>query len=368
MLPTGNLTGSVKMWCLSTRATVTRDQFVVLPIPEEVCKFVTKVAEGEGYSRVLDPTLAFETVDEILEEDLVPLLPDVVTIENRAVTELGSLDNASHHPFIAGEREMPEAPQPREEMDPPLDHELPHLALEDAGGTRRSTRATLGVLPSRYRSLIIHSAADAARASIRKQQAGLYNEAAFTISVRAALRDRAAEAIPVIEAELRQMVAKGVWRGVDTAQLTGLQRRAIIRSSMFLKDKYLASGSFDRFKARLVAGGDQQDKRLYEDLSSPTAATSSVLVVAAIAAAEGRVIEVIDIGGAFLNADMAPTGVTVHMRLDRIMTSILLQIDPSYQKYVEPCNDGGNTGQSSLRMRRSSSFMVQGPAVKTYWK
>jgi hypothetical protein len=117
MLPTGNLTGSVKMWCLSTRATVTRDQFVVLPIPEEVCKFVSKVAEGEGYSRVLDPTLTFETVDEILEDDLVPLLPDVVTIENRAVTESNSIGTASHHPMIEGEREMQEAPQPREELD-----------------------------------------------------------------------------------------------------------------------------------------------------------------------------------------------------------------------------------------------------------
>jgi hypothetical protein len=38
---------------------------------------------------------------------------------------------------------------------------------------------------------------------------------------------------------------------------------------MFLKDKYLASGAFDRFKARLVAGGDMQDKSLYEELSSP---------------------------------------------------------------------------------------------------
>jgi hypothetical protein len=332
MLPTGNLTGSVKMWCLSTRATVTRDQFVVLPMPEEVCNFVSKVAIGEGYSRALDPTFALDKGDEILEEDLMPMLPEVIAIENRADTVLND-------PMIAGESEIQEAAQQPEEItlqEPPQVHELPHSALEAAGGTRRSTRATLGVMPSRYRSLVIHSAADAAREKIQKQQGKLCDEAAFTISVRAALRDRAAEATPVIEAELKQMVAKGVWRGVDTAQLTGPQRRAIIRSSMFLKDKYLASGSFDRFKARLVAGGNQQDKQLYEDLSSPTAATSSVLAVAAIAAAEGRITEVIDIGGAFLNADMASTGVAVHMRLDRIMTGILLKIDPSYHEYVEP--------------------------------
>jgi hypothetical protein len=83
-----------------------------------------------------------------------------------------------------------------------------------------------------------------------------------------------------------------------------------------VKDKYLASGAFERFKARLIAGGNQQDKGLYEDLSSPTVATSSVLAIAAIAAAERRKVIAIGIGVAFLNADMAPTRVEVHMRLN----------------------------------------------------
>jgi hypothetical protein len=136
-------------------------------------------------------------------------------------------------------------------------------------------------------------------------------------------------------ADLKQMVDKGVWHGIKVSGLSIAQRRAIIRSSMFLKDKYSASGVFDKFKARLVAGGDQQDKGLYENLSSPTAATSSVLTVMAIAASEGRNVITIDIGGAFLNADIAPTGIQVHMRLDRDMTQMLMQIDPTYQQYVE---------------------------------
>ena len=131
------------------------------------------------------------------------------------------------------------------------------------------------------------------------------------------------------------MVDKGVRHGIKASGLSIAQRRAIIRSSMFLKDKYSASGAFDKFKARLVAGGDQQDKGLYENLSSPTASTSSVLTVAAIAASEGRSVITIDIGGAFLNADIAPTGIQVHMRLDRVMTQMLMQIDPTYQQYVE---------------------------------
>jgi Reverse transcriptase (RNA-dependent DNA polymerase) len=103
-------------------------------------------------------------------------------------------------------------------------------------------------------------------------------------------------------------------------------------------DKYLAHDVFEKFKARLVAGWHQQGKGLYENLSSPTVATSSVLGIAAIAATERREVIAIDIGGAFLNADMAPTGVKVHMRLNRVMTSMLIKLDPSYQQYCEPDN------------------------------
>ena len=54
----------------------------------------------------------------------------------------------------------------------------------------------------------------------------------------------------------------------------------------------------------------QEDKKgLYDDLSTPTVATSSVLTIAAIAAAENRKVIAIDIGGAFINADMSVTGI-----------------------------------------------------------
>jgi len=132
------------------------------------------------------------------------------------------------------------------------------------------------------------------------------------------MRERPAEARPVILSELQQILDKGVWHGVKLSHLSHPERKAIIRSSMFLKDKYFASRVFEKFKARLVAGEDQQGKGLYENLSSPTAATSSV---------KGRNVITIDIGGAFLNADIAPTGVKVHMHLDRMMTQLLIEIN-----------------------------------------
>jgi hypothetical protein len=57
--------------------------------------------------------------------------------------------------------------------------------------------------------------------------------------------------------------------------------------------------------------------------------------VAAIAAEEGRTVITVDIGGAFLNADISPTGVLVHMRVDPLMTAMLTELDPTYKDYVQ---------------------------------
>ena len=50
LLPTGNTTGSVKMWCLATQSVITRDQFRILPMPDLVCSYISNAAELEGYT------------------------------------------------------------------------------------------------------------------------------------------------------------------------------------------------------------------------------------------------------------------------------------------------------------------------------
>ena len=120
---------------------------------------------------------------------------------------------------------------------------------------------------------------------------------ALNITVREAIRTRGTEAESVIMKELSQMITKKVWTPVDGRSLTAEQRNGVIRSSMFLKEKFFATGEFEKLKARLVAGGDQQDKDLYDDLSAPTVSTSSVFTILSIAAHENRSAAVVDIGG-----------------------------------------------------------------------
>jgi hypothetical protein len=156
----------------------------------------------------------------------------------------------------------------------------------------------------------------------------------FTMSVRQAMNERPEDAEPVIVAELQQIHDKKVFTPVKVETLSHKEIQSIISSSMFLKDKYSASGLFEKFKARLVAGGHLQKRDLYENLSSPTASTTSVMIVAGIAAKEGREVITIDIGGAFLNVSMKPTGVMVHMRLNKFMSMLLVKIDPAYGEYL----------------------------------
>ena len=116
--------------------------------------------------------------------------------------------------------------------------------------------------------------------------------------------------------------------------LTSTEKHEIIRSQMFLKENYLSTGEFEKLKARLVAGGNQQDKDLYDDLSSPTISTSVVMTDFCIAAHEMRNAVVVDIGGAYLNADM-DTGVIVHMRLDATMSRMMMKLDPAYERCAD---------------------------------
>ena len=351
MLPTGTLTGSVKMWCLRHDSTVTRDQFVILPMPDMVASYITAIASSQGYQRGLDPDLGpLQDDDRDVNDELDALqLPQMMPIDGRAagvhladndvvadagvvdVVDAVAVENALV-PRGAEVAELEHAIDDSPDEQHPIDDEQ-SIAESKGDFTSETTESTLQPPAARKRRGGLDSLQSLQGPSalllnqLHRRSSWHDKDFAFTMSVRAALRERGEEAQSVITAELKQMCEKRVWHGVHTSTLTAKERMSIIRSSMFLKDKYLASGSFDRFKARLVAGGNMQDKSLYENLSSPTAATTSVLTVAAIAAAEGRKVVVIDIGGAFLNADMTPTGVVVHMRLDRIMSSMLIKIE-----------------------------------------
>ena len=160
-----------------------------------------------------------------------------------------------------------------------------------------------------------------------------HKEYALVMSQKQAIKKLGEKkALPAISAEVKQMLDKGVWRPLHAHELTEEDIKNVIHSTMFLKEKFDAMGLLEKIKARLVARGDEQDRENYSDLSSPTARLTSLMSVVAIAAAEGRKVEVGDIPGAYLNADMKAR---VPMRLNRIISAEICKLDPSYTPYLD---------------------------------
>ena len=165
----------------------------------------------------------------------------------------------------------------------------------------------------------------------------------FHITAKRALREDPATARPAIEAELRTLIAKGVFRPVKSSTLTADQRRSVIRSQLNVTQKYLpttdGTGRIkDKVKARLVGGGDCQDRGKYtaSETSSPTVSTTAIFLIAQIAAAEGRDITTIDIGSAYLNASMPKTDPSklVFMRINKEVSQIMTDLDLTFLPFI----------------------------------
>ena len=174
------------------------------------------------------------------------------------------------------------------------------------------------------------NAANELAAQSRNRREQDTDDRALVLTIKQGVDEFGDLALTAISGELKQMLTKKVWRPVHWKEMTAIERKRVIPSSMFLKEKKDSAGKTEKIKARLVAGGHRQDKTLYSDLSSPTVSTTSVFAVAAIAAKEGRLCEVADIPGAYLLADLKAV---VHMALDKVMADELCKLEPSYSQY-----------------------------------
>lgn len=152
----------------------------------------------------------------------------------------------------------------REQLEVPRDEPL------QTGLEARVQRRDQLIEMFRTRVDLIHSGGGAALVSHTSEQvaATFYRqmqrtrdwrdrEYAFTLSVKAAVAVHGDKARNVIKDELDQMINKRVWTPVRVLDLSSYQRRAIIRSSMFIKEKFFPTGQFEKLKARLVVGRNQ---------------------------------------------------------------------------------------------------------------
>ena len=252
-------------------------------------------------------------VDMIDDNDATVEPSDTVTVNNE--TNVGKDDHAPEH------NDAVIAP-----VIDQLQATAPHAEPTTNKETWRRRVITRG-LGKVTRSGKVYTAYSVNKRSVLFSVAGV-------LSVKKGLEQYGEEARKALIAEIDQMLKRKVWTGVLKDTLSKRQRKAIIRSHTFLKEKLSPTNVFQKLKARLVAMGNLQDKSLYgeEETSSPTVAQSSAYVVLATAANEKRHVMSFDVTCAYLNADMPGE---VIMELDPITTAILTKLDPSFESFVD---------------------------------
>jgi hypothetical protein len=173
---------------------------------------------------------------------------------------------------------------------------------------------------------------------------------ALNMSVASAMKKDPAATRTSIQKEVNSMHDMKVFTPVDVATIPGALASSIIPSSIFCKEKYDPNGNFVKLKTRLVAGGHRQNRTLLEDWSSPTVAITSIFATAIIAAKQRRHVATMDIGSAYLNADMK--GPPLYMRLDTIPTTEFVTQHPKYKHLVK-------NGKLTVRLNKALYGCVQ---------
>ena len=215
--------------------------------------------------------------------------------------------NTSHADSNQQDEQQNTVPVPAEDIvDKKMDDEM------DAKYGTRSTRWNL-----RQRKQRTYDHKYDEHAEIFVAQSSEATMATPQMPIRRGLKMFGSQGISAVKAELQQLHDLKVMKAKP---LTTTQRWEALGYLMFLKRK--RSG---KIKAR--GCGDGRPQRAYipqEDARAHTVSTEAVFMTAVIDAIENRMVAVVDIPGAFMQADMDPG---IYMRIEGAMAELLMEID-----------------------------------------
>ena len=159
-------------------------------------------------------------------------------------------------------------------------------------------------------------------------------KASSGISVKKALLVDERKTIAAIMDEVKNMLDYKVGHYVHQKDLTYQQNHNILRSFMFIKQKFFPDGTMDKLKARLVADGSQQGRHLYDLVSSATVSLQVVFLLFNIASYYKCMLHTVDIRGAFLNAEFTPADKPIYLKINKDVVPYWILQDPQAAPYV----------------------------------
>jgi hypothetical protein len=380
MCPTGALDGSWFYYTLRHGKIVRRRRATALPAPIEVIERVRKLAakrkgkqkgdnirmESWNFHHQEDPQQqpveeqfvipANAQPEEDLEEDAMEAEEEFQDESDNDSVKSGSQNEQDRQQLLKdifgedSDDELEEEGINNEQDDINIAGEDDQLAGEpvEQPAERLYGRGHRARVPNRYYSMM------ASVDRITKERSAAESTYGLKLSVKKGIDLFGYDAILSVVKEVKQMLDQDVWEGQDPKDLSTEEWGTVINSMIFLKEKFTAEGLFQKLKARLVAGGHQQKKELFEDTkAAPTVATQSVFMVAAIAAVEGRAVAAVDVPGAFLKAPISKDDPPIWMKLDQFLTAVLIKLDNSYAQYVR------NDGTCVVKLKKSLYGTIQ---------
>ena len=186
---------------------------------------------------------------------------------------------------------------------------------------------------------------------------------AYRISLKVALRDpdrrKAESAESAMRGELKQLMESLTFEPAHYYNLSNFEKSKVIPSHMFLKEKFKADGSFDKIKARLVAGGNFVDTSQMGDIAAHVVNPITVMMLLNLAAIQRLDIMTIDVKGAFLIPQLgnAPEDL-VFVKIDRICSGELVDMYPHLKEYID------SKGILTMRCKKSLYGL---PSASFHW-
>jgi hypothetical protein len=211
----------------------------------------------------------------------------------------------------------------------------------------------MSVLGDLRHRTIFERAYNAMRFHVREDAILICNAAALTgrLTVKKALNHPNAElrekCTVAISNELTMLWNVKTFKPVHKATISRENLSRVYPCHMFLKEKFLASGAFDKVKARLVAGGDWVEPGTVGETSSPTVNTLSVMMILNIAAFMKFSVSTHDVTGAFLVPELIVGERPMYLWLDKELTDIMAGIIPEIKDFVD-----SSTGSIYFRIMR----------------
>ena len=344
---------------LDTGKKITRHSWDVIPMPELVIARVNKLGSDQpemltftdrhgnaiGDSELPDVAsdedddTPFPGVDPVIDDIEITGVDDEVAPETTPpIVEIDDLDFPDPDPAIIEPATAPVADEPAPAPAPtPVVPELRRSA-------RVRTKTKPAYTPSMTGSKYSYAVTQLESQGVLNPDAHMFVQEDFyqaepdvvaaimtQLSLKVGLKEWGDKAHNAAASEMKQLHLRNTFKPKHWRDLTELQRKMVLESHMFLKEK--RSGEI---KGRTVAGGNKQrDYISKEDASSPTVATESVLLTCIIDAEEERDVAVIDIPNAFVQTRVEDEKDMAFIKIRGVLVDILVAIAPDvYGPYV----------------------------------